>query len=376
MGLLDWFNLGGDFLGGIIDNFSADMRAKKDREWNSREAEKNRRYQTAEREAAQEWNLEQWNRENEYNSPAAQMQRAIEAGMNPNAAIQGISGSSNAGQLVTSGQSGSAAGGKMNNAVSTFGNSVNDYWSAMLAKEQIKDTMATRPGRIAEIFESSREKSASADEKRQEIKNKKQEYKNLIQIADKLKIDTDAADYALNRARRFEKDELESVRAYTNTLKQQYENMKKSGELIEEQKKTEQSQQAANYASANSSNANAEYTSQLEENAKTQKKIAEQDLSVATVKAQLANDYGVTNATDADAAMMIGYVKGTLSEAEFNRWLEFRLSKRDADNYVSSPWTIIDKGADGLKKGNIAGKGSYKPKQDTQYGVHTGGAWR
>lgn len=38
-----------------------------------------------------QWNIEQWNRENEYNSPAAQMQRYIEAGINPLWAISGSS---------------------------------------------------------------------------------------------------------------------------------------------------------------------------------------------------------------------------------------------------------------------------------------------
>ena len=30
-----------------------------------------------------QWNIEQWNRENDYNSPKAQVQRLIEAGINP-----------------------------------------------------------------------------------------------------------------------------------------------------------------------------------------------------------------------------------------------------------------------------------------------------
>lgn len=36
-----------------------------------------------------QWNLDQWNRENEYNSPSAQVQRYIEAGINPIWAIAG-----------------------------------------------------------------------------------------------------------------------------------------------------------------------------------------------------------------------------------------------------------------------------------------------
>ena len=53
-----------------------------------------------------QWNLEQWERENEYNSPSAQMQRYIEAGINPLFAVGNITGG-NASQL-TSAQYGGA----------------------------------------------------------------------------------------------------------------------------------------------------------------------------------------------------------------------------------------------------------------------------
>lgn len=46
-------------------------------------AKKQNEYDVAMFNATNAWNLEQWNRENEYNSPASQMQRYIEAGINP-----------------------------------------------------------------------------------------------------------------------------------------------------------------------------------------------------------------------------------------------------------------------------------------------------
>lgn len=36
-----------------------------------------------------DWNVEQWNRENEYNSPSAQRQRLLDAGLNPNLMLNG-----------------------------------------------------------------------------------------------------------------------------------------------------------------------------------------------------------------------------------------------------------------------------------------------
>jgi hypothetical protein len=44
---------------------------------------KNRDFQTSEREASQQWNLDQWNRENAYNDPSAQRARMEAAGFNP-----------------------------------------------------------------------------------------------------------------------------------------------------------------------------------------------------------------------------------------------------------------------------------------------------
>lgn len=52
-------------------------------EFNALEAAKSRDFITSERESQNQWNLDQWNRENEYNSAAAQRARLEEAGLNP-----------------------------------------------------------------------------------------------------------------------------------------------------------------------------------------------------------------------------------------------------------------------------------------------------
>lgn len=46
--------------------------------------QKNRQWQSEQAELQNQRNIEQWNRENEYNLPANQMQRYIDAGLNPN----------------------------------------------------------------------------------------------------------------------------------------------------------------------------------------------------------------------------------------------------------------------------------------------------
>jgi hypothetical protein len=78
------------FLGSGMSNKSVkrSIKAAKEinqinNEFNASEALKNRDFQTSEREASQQWNLDQWNRENAYNDPSAQRARMEAAGFNP-----------------------------------------------------------------------------------------------------------------------------------------------------------------------------------------------------------------------------------------------------------------------------------------------------
>ena len=78
------------FLGSGMSNKSVkrSIKAAKEinqinNEFNASEALKNRDFQTSEREASQQWNLDQWNRENVYNDPSAQRARMEAAGFNP-----------------------------------------------------------------------------------------------------------------------------------------------------------------------------------------------------------------------------------------------------------------------------------------------------
>lgn len=59
------------------------------RKYNAREAERNREFQREEREAAQQFNIDMWNMNNEYNSLSSQVDRAVDAGFSPNAILEG-----------------------------------------------------------------------------------------------------------------------------------------------------------------------------------------------------------------------------------------------------------------------------------------------
>ena len=64
-------------------NIDKSLKAQSD------ENEKTREYNLQLAEKQNQWNVEQWNRENAYNSPAKQVERLVEAGINPLWAMSG-----------------------------------------------------------------------------------------------------------------------------------------------------------------------------------------------------------------------------------------------------------------------------------------------
>ena len=63
---------GGEVASGIINNLAADVRAKKQRQWNEKMMDKQN-----------EWTLNMWNKTNEYNEMKNQVARMQSAGLNP-----------------------------------------------------------------------------------------------------------------------------------------------------------------------------------------------------------------------------------------------------------------------------------------------------
>lgn len=78
-------NIGAAFpLIGDILNFAANEYTTDETNWmNQRIAKENRDWQSSENEKSRAWEREQWMLENQYNTPAAQMSRYREAGLNP-----------------------------------------------------------------------------------------------------------------------------------------------------------------------------------------------------------------------------------------------------------------------------------------------------
>lgn len=79
---------GAGLLGSLVGYFGA----QEQRDFESEEAAKQRMWNARMLERQNEWSLEQWNRENAYNNPSAQIQRLKDAGLNP--LYYGLDGSS------------------------------------------------------------------------------------------------------------------------------------------------------------------------------------------------------------------------------------------------------------------------------------------
>lgn len=88
-------NVGG-FASSVIGGIGSAIQARKNRKLARELAQKQQDFQSSEAEKAFQRNIEMWNKQNAYNSPAAQMARLEAAGLNPNLAY-GSLGSSTAG---------------------------------------------------------------------------------------------------------------------------------------------------------------------------------------------------------------------------------------------------------------------------------------
>ena len=134
---------GGALLGGLFGSSSSKAAAKTQlqavRETNAANA------RLAQKQ--NDWNLEQWNRENAYNTPEAQRARYEAAGINPYFALGNIQ-SGNADSLMSAelanqqpvvsdlqGQSGQILGNSISNAAQA---GVNTYFNAQIQQEQAK----------------------------------------------------------------------------------------------------------------------------------------------------------------------------------------------------------------------------------------------
>lgn len=336
------------------------MEAEKARQFNAEEAEKSRDWQTLEREATQDWNLEQWNRENEYNSPAEQLKRAMEAGINPNSAIQGILGNSQAGEVRTSPQSGAqasgpAASGKMSSPPTIgalIGQSVNSFWQNQFLEAQTRNV-------------------------NQDTENKGEEYHNIIEARngmvqarknmekefEKLGFETDMAKEQLDFFRDIKDDQIQILQqTYTNLQteneiqKQTKENLKKEGELLDQQKDINQGVIAKNAAETELAKAQTGVAESTKTGIDTDNDLKQK---IVETKKAMIDTYGWAPDDDQIAFLVRAAEKGVDLSEYFTNVERYR----NATQFINNGYNFFSVGMTNMKGNPVTPRGQYKAPQ-------------
>lgn len=133
-------NLAGGAIGAFVSGKYAEKLQGKEQSYNSAEAEIARQWNEQMMDKANAWNREQWNLENEYNSPANQFQRLLDAGLSPSAAAQaiGVNPSSTQQSATASGSPSPTTPSIAGDMASLVGGTWSDFWRNELLKSQVE----------------------------------------------------------------------------------------------------------------------------------------------------------------------------------------------------------------------------------------------
>lgn len=132
----------------------AKRQIEKDRIYNAEQAQIARDWSTSERLATQEFNLDMWNRNNLYNSPAEQLKRLKDAGINPNS-MSGISPVASSPVTSSFGSASSASNSSgasyVNPVMSQMSNQLNSSLQNSLLEAQIQNVKADTDNKTYEL---------------------------------------------------------------------------------------------------------------------------------------------------------------------------------------------------------------------------------
>lgn len=137
MGIMDILGAGFGAISSIGSMIGQNRAIRQQIKAQQQENQKNREYNLMLAQTQNRWNIEQWQRENDYNSPTAQMARFRAAGLNPNL-IYGQSNAAASSPTLTSGAASSptdmsAIGNKRN-----FGQAMQEMLNMEMQKAQIE----------------------------------------------------------------------------------------------------------------------------------------------------------------------------------------------------------------------------------------------
>lgn len=238
---MDWNLMGTNAIGSVIDFGLNSLGSMFTNAWAARQAELNRQFQREERLATQEWNLEMWNRENEYNTPKNQLQRLIDAGVNPNSYFNNMSNVAN-GAPKSSPMSGAQAS-PVSPPTSLIGSGIANYYQNKLLASQSKLVDAEAEGQQqnndvfdVKFFTDIRSAWKQMDVADAQISKYNEEVK-------KLKSETHGIDLSNAITEQTTQEQIDMIKLTYSTMLIEYENAKKQGNLLDEQIETENKRQ-------------------------------------------------------------------------------------------------------------------------------------
>lgn len=131
-------------IGSIASNSAQRNNSKAQRKFDEEQNRINREWNAAQAEKANQWSIDQWHRNNEYNSPAAQRARMAAAGVNPDLMYGQSSGGSIASSSpsVTPTSPSQPTQSRSFEMLPTYGNVVSSITQMALAASQLKKTDA------------------------------------------------------------------------------------------------------------------------------------------------------------------------------------------------------------------------------------------
>lgn len=131
-------------VGGLVNAFTSARQAKKNREFAERMSKQQNQFNHDEAELAYKRTVEQWNRENEYNTPSAQFQRMLEAGINPYIAADNI----DAGSASSAGASTAATSAGLPSIQNAYSNPTQSFMEGTqgMLDSALKTLTATETG--------------------------------------------------------------------------------------------------------------------------------------------------------------------------------------------------------------------------------------
>lgn len=275
-------------IGSLVGAFSSNKNIDKQIKAQQQENALTRQYNLMLAKQQNQWNLEQWNRENAYNDPSSQMQRLRTAGLNPDLMYQnGAAGLQSASSPdMTAGEPAQPVDMSAYRNRKTIGDVIQQAQSTMLAQQQVKKLEADTTGQKLKNVEQDSQNVIKALDAKFHSRFLQQQYQNLVDVHHQ-----NQEQLELLRSKVADMDETVLAKSIENDFKQfykteYYEYLRNQYKITAEDAKRAE---AMTQALIRSANAKADYDEDL---TNFNKRIHEQELKLDDVIDSVTGETG------------------------------------------------------------------------------------